>query len=79
MRTTPSIDDDVLHAARERAGREGTTVGAVLSALARSALTQGGCSAPSGAEAVHAFAPLPQRGAAVTNALINTLREDGTE
>ncbi len=39
MRTTISIDDDVLLAIKERARREKRTAGEVLSDLARQALT----------------------------------------
>ena len=39
MRTTLSIEDDVLAAAKELATREGKTVGEVISDLARQALT----------------------------------------
>lgn len=38
MRTTLSIDDDVLSAAKERAQLERKTVGEVISALARQAM-----------------------------------------
>ena len=38
MRTTLTIDDDVLEAARERAEMERKTVGEILSALARKGL-----------------------------------------
>ena len=38
MRTTLTIDDDVLAAAKGLAARQGKTVGDVLSALARQAL-----------------------------------------
>jgi hypothetical protein len=38
MRTTLSIDDDVLSAAKERAELEHKTVGEVISALARQAM-----------------------------------------
>jgi uncharacterized protein YgbK (DUF1537 family) len=38
MRTTLSIDDDVLYAAKSLARREGRSVGEVLSDLARTAL-----------------------------------------
>lgn len=38
MRTTLDIDDDVLAVARSRAEREHTSIGRVLSALARAAL-----------------------------------------
>lgn len=79
MRTTLSIDDDVLAAARERAAREGTTVGAVVSALARSALTGQGRTADDADDGFYGFAPFPSRGPAVTNALIDRLREDDPE
>jgi hypothetical protein len=39
MRTTLDIADDVLQAAKERARREGRSVGSVISDLARLALT----------------------------------------
>lgn len=79
MRTTLTIDDDVLSAARERARREGTSVGAVVSALARAALTGAALAAAPPAEAFHGFEPFPARGAPVTNALIDRLREDEAE
>jgi hypothetical protein len=77
MRTTVSIDDDVLAAARERAAREGRTIGEVLSALARLGLT---ARAAQRSEAeFHGFRPLPARGRPVTNAVIDGLREDEAE
>lgn len=79
MRTTLSIDEDVLLAVRERARREKRTAGEVLSELARGALTgQHPPRAQPGAER-HGFAPLPSRGPAVSNALIDRLREDDAE
>lgn len=80
MRTTIRLDDDVLFAVQERARREKRTAGQVLSDLARQALT-GQIRGPeddSGAGR-HGFAPLPHRGAAVSNALIDHLREDEPE
>jgi plasmid stability protein len=77
MRTTLSVDDDVLSAVRERAKRDGRTIGEVLSDLARQALTgqhRGAPDAP--AEAFHGFEPFPHRGPAVSNDLIDRLRED---
>jgi hypothetical protein len=77
MRTTLDIDDDVLQAAKEIAGREKKTAGQVISALARSALA-----APPGTGAVRApspvygFRPFPSRAVIVTNELIDSLRED---
>lgn len=77
MRTTISLDDDVLLAVQERARREKRTAGAVLSDLARQALT-GSRGADSGTER-YGFRPLPRRGAAISNALIDRLREDEIE
>lgn len=77
MRTTLAIDDDVLLAVKERARRENRTVGQVLSDLARRALTgQASASAAEQSQVFHGFMPLPHRGAAVSNALIDRLRED---
>jgi hypothetical protein len=72
-----SLDDDVLLAVKERARREHRSAGAVLSDLARQALThqhQAGQSTET--EEFHGFQPLPHRGDAVSNALIDRLRED---
>jgi len=77
MRTTLDIDDDVLQAAKERARREGKTAGAVVSELARSALTSGTASSPAGAsKSFHGFRPFPKRGGLVTNELIDKLRDE---
>lgn len=77
MRTTLSIDDDVLFAAKERARRENRSVGEILSELARQSLTnQGRRPADAGADAFHGFEPLPHRGPAVSNELIDRLREE---
>jgi hypothetical protein len=77
MRTTLDIDDDVLQAAKERARREGSTAGKVISDLARRALTvplrTAGVREP---KSVYGFRPLAPRGALVTNELIDRLRED---
>jgi len=79
MRTTLSLDDDVLLAVKERARREHRSVGQVLSDLARQALTgQHNQLDPRGPER-HGFRPLPRRGPAVSNALIDRLREDEPE
>jgi len=80
MRTTLRLDDDVLLAVQERARREKRTAGQVLSDLARQALT-GQDRQPedhSGA-GHHGFQPLPRRGPAISNALIDRLREDEPE
>lgn len=76
MRTTVRLDDDVLLAVQERARREGRSAGEVLSDLARQAL-HGPRDAAAGGR--HGFTPLPRRGAAVSNALIDRLREDEAE
>ena len=76
MRTTLNLADDVLLAVEERARREGRSVGEVLSDLAREALTaRGRCAAEvADAEAFYGFEPLPNRGAAISNELIDRLR-----
>jgi len=79
MRTTLSLDDDVLLAVKERARREKRTAGEVLSDLARQALTGQHQQPHSGGEARHGFRPLPRRGTAISNALIDSLREDEPE
>ena len=80
MRTTIDLDEDVLLAIKERARQEGRSAGAVLSELARQALTG---SAPVGEfgepEAFYGFEPLPRRGAVMSNDLIDRRREDDPE
>ena len=77
MRTTLDIDDDVLHAAKDRARREKKSAGEVISELARSALTgQPASVAAREPKARYGFRPFPKRGGIVTNELIDTLRED---
>ncbi len=79
MRTTLRVDDDVLLAVQERARRERRTAGEVLSELARQALTGQAPIAEVSTEARHGFRPLPRRGRAVSNALIDKLLEDELE
>lgn len=74
MRTTLSLDDDILLAVKERARRERRTVGEVLSDLARQALTQQRTTPAS--ESFHGFEPFERRGVAVSNALIDRLRDE---
>ena len=73
MRTTLEIDDDVLEAAKSLARQSDRTAGAVLSELARRALT----SAPPKARkaGVGGFVPFESRGGLVTNEQIDRLRE----
>lgn len=75
MRTTLDIDDDVLRATKELARRQHKTAGAVISELARKALT----TAPPAArerKAAHGFRPFPARGRLVTNDQVDKLREE---
>lgn len=78
MRTTLDIDDDVLHAAKERARRERKSAGRVISELARAALTGSEAATKSmrSSDARLGFRPFPRRGAIVTNELIDKLRDD---
>lgn len=73
MRTTLEIDDDILEAAKSLARQSDRTAGAVLSELARRALT----SAPpvSKTTSVGGFVPFESRGGLVTNEQIDRLRE----
>lgn len=78
MRTTLAIDDDILLAAKALARREGSSVGTVISELARKGLNVGpAIDEASGNEDFYGFRPLPRRGKPVTNELIDRLREDG--
>ena len=77
MRTTLTIDDDVLIAVKERARRQKKTAGEVLSQLAREVLNQQYAPARSpGTRGFYSFQPFPRRGKAVSNALIDQIRED---
>jgi len=77
MRTTLDIADDVLQAARERAKRERTSVGAMISELARRALTTSQEPlAVKEPEAVYGLRPFARRGGIVTNELIDKLRDE---
>ncbi|MBT9331432.1 CopG family transcriptional regulator [Paracidobacterium acidisoli] len=74
MRTTLSIDDDVLLAAKELAGQQRKTVGEVISALTRQALrphAQGG-----GSRNGVPLLPVRTDGAPVTLELVNQLRDE---
>jgi hypothetical protein len=74
MRTTLAIDDDVLLAVKERARRERRSAGKVISELARQALTTGPQDVHN--ESFRGFRPFPHRGPAVSNDLIDRLRDD---
>lgn len=74
MRTTLSIDDDVLQAVRELAAQQRRTVGEVMSSLARDALRP-----PASAATLRNGIPLLPRRAGdrpVTMELVNQLRDD---
>jgi hypothetical protein len=80
MRTTLDIADDVLLAVKERARREKRTAGEILSECARDGLTQRHRTYEvAEPESFFGFEPLPARGMAVSNDLINRLREDDGE
>ncbi|MGB7100620.1 MAG: CopG family transcriptional regulator [Xanthobacteraceae bacterium] len=73
MRTTLSIDDDVLNAAKEMAAIQRTSAGKIISELARRALTQ-----PADGTLIqrNGFWVLPKRGGLVTSDLVKRLAED---
>jgi hypothetical protein len=77
MRTTLDIQDDVLAAAKELALRQRRSIGEVISALAKQALTApaGTATRVSKPKTVYGFKPFPARGRIVTNDLIDRLRE----
>lgn len=77
MRTTLDIADDVLLAVKERARREKRSAGEVLSEVARKGLTRRRrTSEAAEPESFFGFEPLPPRGKAVSNELIDKLREE---
>jgi hypothetical protein len=76
MRTTLDIDDDVLGAAKDLARRERKTAGAVISELARRALSAPATTRGRETKTRHGFRPFPKRGAIVTNERIDKLREE---
>jgi len=81
MRTTLDIADDVLIAVKERARRQKRSAGDLLSELAREALTHRYREGPDvkKPKSFYGFDPLPPRGGAVSNELIDKLREDDME
>ena len=74
MRTTLTIDSDVLSAARDLAVRDGTTIGQVISDLARQSLNGQRHRAPQ-EDSFNGFVPLPRRGVIVSNDLVNSVRD----
>lgn len=73
MRTTLTIDDDILLAVKAQADREKRSIGDVLSALARRALEQ-----PAGPNTKNGLVllPRPKTGKIVTIQVVNELRDD---
>ena len=82
VRTTLDIADDVLLAARELARRDSSSIGHVLSNLARQALTQGAQKPTSRVTSTAqrmarlGIQVLPHRGGIVTNEQINRIRDE---
>jgi predicted DNA-binding ribbon-helix-helix protein len=74
MRTTLTIDDDVLQAAKELAARQGKSVGEVISALTREALRP----AAQNISSRNGVPLLPIRSDAtpVTLEIVNSLRDE---
>ena len=78
MRTTLALDDDVLEAARALARQQGSTLGAVISALARESL-RASARGSSDDEQERSGLPLLQirtSGAVVDLELVNQLRDE---
>lgn len=71
MRTTLTIDDDVLDRAKAIADHENRSVGSVMSDLVRKALEQ----PKPGLEKRNGFPLLPRRGAVVTLEMVNAARD----
>lgn len=78
MRTTLDIDDDVLEAAKSLARQSDRPVGAVLSELARRALTRSPAHTAL-VGGVGGFVPFERRGCPVTNKQIDRLREQDAD
>jgi hypothetical protein len=78
VRTTLDIDEEVLNAAKAIARRRRTTAGAVISELARQALTGIAGAAQSVAEpqAFYGFRPLAAGSRVVSADTVDRLRED---
>lgn len=75
VRTTISIDDDVLLAVKDRARAEGRTAGEVLSDLARQALTR---TVQARATSRSGFPLVGSRGRPVTQSVVDSIRDEET-
>ena len=77
MRTTLSIDDDILIVARDMARQEHRSVGEVVSDLARRSLRrEGSPSIPGETRKGFALLPVSNPDAVVTMEMVNRLREE---
>jgi hypothetical protein len=78
MRTTLTIDDDVMQAARVLARLQGSSLGAVISDLARRALSTSSARAAMGPQLRNGLPLLPvqPQGALVDLELVKRLREE---
>jgi hypothetical protein len=78
VRTTLDIDEEVLRAAKEIARRRRSTAGAVISELARQALSGRATAVPGigEPEAFYGFRPLPADGRVVSTETVEDLREE---
>jgi hypothetical protein len=81
MRTTLTIDDDVLSAARHLAERDQKTLGDVISALARQALSRSGQEPAAQRNGIPLLVSRPQAGRSqasvpITLELVNELRDE---
>jgi len=76
MRTTLTIDTDVLSAARDLAARQHSTIGTVISELARRSLANPQVSGSQADAAMFGITPLPRRGVVVSNDMVNAIRDD---
>ena len=73
MRTSLDLEDDVLFAAKEIARRRGTSVGKVLSDLARQPLSGNACETTRNGAPLF---PLQPEARVVTLELVNQLRDE---
>jgi hypothetical protein len=73
MRTTIDLEDDVLFATKELAKKRGTTVGRVLSELARQSLTR---QTPVATRDGLPLVPVQSKAGLVTLELVNRLRDE---
>jgi len=78
MRTTIDLDDDILHAAKELAASRGTTIGRMVSDLARKGLARNAAD-PAVRNGVPLLAPRAPGEPRVTMKRVNELRDSRDE